>query len=453
MKKSIKIIGYSFLAVLFSIALSGCGKKTAVDPNANKLIVWSFEDEDAWKSIKKSFESSNKGYTLVYQKQILDSTYENRVLNSILSGQGPDVWSMPNDWVYRHKEKLAPMPAKLGEIIKIDNFVPAVKQSVFFDNNVYALAPSVEPLMVYYNPKLFSKTYDEIQESDVDEEIKKSANTLLESPPALWSDLVKTANLLTKKEGGKITVSGLALGTENITNSIDILYLLMLQNSTDILSSDGKLATFNLSKEISTGTKDIPGQRAIDFYTSFANPASSNYTWDDSLGNDIEAFANGKLAMIFGFSNLQNTLLQKYPTINYKKDYAPQLYGDADKITDFARFNAFGVSALSKNSALGWNLLSGLVSDYQDDLNSFSRLYTSKRASEYNKVLSERDGSNPEKLSLGTAQSLVKGRYPYEFDKNLKEAISAINSKSQDSLSALDLAASKSTELLRKEVW
>ena len=456
MKKTIKILSYILLAGFFSIALSGCGTKKQTDPNANKIVVWSFEDEDAWKPIIKSFQSENKDYTLIYQKQTLDDSYENRVLNSILSGQGPDVWSMPNQWVYRHKDQLAAMPDTMAKTINMDNkFVQSIKQSVYFDNKIYALSPADQPLMVYYNPKLFSSTNDAIQNNDkIDSSTKKADGILLDSPPLLWTDFIKTANLLTQKDTkGNITVSGLAMGTKNITNSVDILYLLMMQNYTNIISSDGKVATFNLPKDTSTGSNDYPGKRAMEFFTSFANPASSNYTWNDSLGTDIDAFAEGKAAMILGYSDLQYYYSQKYPLINYKKAFVPQINSDQDKIVDYAKFNAFGVSKLSNNQASAWNLINKLTTDNSGDFNSYSRLYSSTKAGSYDLGLANRTGNNPEKLSLATANSLVRGRFPNEFDQVLKDAIYMVNTGKQDSSSALDLAASNATDLLRKEGW
>lgn len=457
MKNIIRISSYILLAAFFSVALSGCGKKQVVDPNANKLVVWSFEDEDAWKDIKKSFESENKGVTILYKKEVLDSGYENRVLNSILSGQGPDLWAMPNDWLLRHVDKLAPMPTKdkMFEKFSIDSFLPVVKENVVIDDQIYALSPSAEPLLIYYNPKLIDSVRDELLEKEKDGDKKKRINNLLgEGPPSLWSDLVEASNLLTMKDGSNIVRSGLAAGTSRITYANDILYLLMLQNKTNIISFGEKVATFNLPKDISTGTDDIPGKRAIDFYTSFADPVSPNYSWSDSLGTDLEAFSQGKVAMIFGFSSLQDTLLQKYPTINYKRTYAPQIIGDSGKMVDYARFNAFGVSKLSRNPTAAWLLNTRISKEYSNDLNSYSRLYSSAKPSDSdNYTLKERSGSNPEKLSLIISETVSKGRYPEEFDQNLLDAITLINEKKQDSQSALDLAASKSTELLRREGW
>ena len=454
-KKILKIISYVLIAGIFSIALSGCGtKKAATDANANKIVVWSFESEDSWKSVIKTFQSKNKGYTVVYQKQVLDAGYENRVLNSILSTGKPDVWAMPNDWVYRHKDKLAPMPDATAKTINMDKvYVPAIKESVVFDNKIYALSPSAEPLMVYYNPKLFESTMKVVNGATKDKDVQKRNTTLLQTVPTTWSDFVETSKLLTIKNGSAVTQAGVAMGTSGITNSADILSLLMLQNETDIVSSDYKQATFNLPKTTSTGSNDIPGKRALEFYTSFSSPSSPNYSWNDSLGSDIDAFGAGKAAMIFGYSSLQNTLLQKYPTFQYKKAFVPQVQVDSTKIKDFATFNAFGVSKLSKSTGVSWNLINLLAGESADGYNSANKLYTSKKASSYDVKISNRIAGNPEKLSLATADSLVKGRYPEEFDTYLKNAINAVNAGTQNSQNALDLVSNQITEILRVDTW
>lgn len=458
-RKIIRIGKYTTFAVAFSVALSGCSilpqKKATVDPNASKLVVWSFEDEDVWKPVKKSFESANKGYTLVYQKQTFDANYENRVLNSMLATRKPDVWAMPNDWVYRHKEKLYPMPDTLAKTVKMDDqFVPAVKQSVYFNNKTYALTPSVEPLMVYYNPAILTSTLADLRiELKDDKEEKTRVENLLKDVPSTWTEFTEAAKLLTKTDGNTITTSGLALGTSKISLAPDITYLLMLQNETDILSKEYTLSMFNLPKATTVGADDNPGKRAMEFYTSFADPGSENYTWNDELGNDVDAFASGKVAMILGYSDLQNYFAQKYPEFKYKKAFAPQVSQDESKIVDFAKFQAFGVSTLSMNPGLGWNIVYTLSTSQSSTFSSATRQYTSAKSKDYNISITQRKGNNPEKLSLATAKSLVKGRYPIDFDAAIREAINNVNTGTQDANTALDLAASKTTESLRKTDW
>jgi len=457
MKRFKKAIGYFLIAVFFSVALSGCGKTNDTTTGTGKIVVWSFEDSDVWAPLVKQFTKDNEGMTLVYQKQTLDSTYETRVLNSMLSGDGPDIWAMPNDWVYRHKDKLVPRSTTVA--LDINTFVPAIKQSVYFKDKIYALSPSAEPLMVYYNPSIFSKTlnnYEDSHQGKINDENRKNAMKVLDNGvPQTWTDFASAVQLLTQRDGDNITLAGAAIGTDQLSYSEDLLYVLMLQNETKITSDDLSLATFNLPATTPKSTTDTPGKLALDFYTSFTSPTSPNYSWNTGMGDVTTAFAGGKVAMIFGYSSLQNTLAQKYPDLNYRKGSLPQLTTDPTKFIDFAKFNALGVSNLSQHSDLAWNILDSIcVGDYASNFNSATRLYTSQKSSSYEITLENRKTSNPEKNALATAKVLVKGRFPVEFDNIINSVIFAVNHGIQDSQSALDLAATNITDnYLRKSGW
>ncbi|MEI6499093.1 MAG: hypothetical protein WCO23_03965 [bacterium] len=479
MNKILRTTAYVTVFALFSGVLSGCtltsSKKPAAQTvteqkNANQFVVWSFESEDIWKPIKADFESTNKGYTFTYKRETLDTGYETRVLNSILSGLGPDVWAMPNDWVYRHKDKLAPMPTvtdpktkKTGPLIDIKtSFVPAVAQSVAIGDQVYALTPSIEPLTIYWNPQVFQQTlrdFNKLHEADTDPTLRDKVNKLLAEPPKTWSEITEAIKLLTKKDAANnIIQSGMAMGTKNIPNAQDILYLLMFQNGTQITSDDLKIATFNLSKNTTAGLKDIPGKRAFDFYTSFADPASANYSWNDALGNSIDAFAHGKVAMMFGYGSLEKKFLETYPDIQYRKAYAPQLGQEQYTITDFTRFTAFGVSGISNNIPLAWNFNVALATTYADSIAAANgtitpALKTTPSAVADTTLLQRDRPTAPEANELSTAKTFLKGRNPVIFDKYINDAIAAINSKTRDSASIIDLTALDTTALLKSDEW
>ncbi len=456
MKRFLKFTSYALMMAFFTVALSGCTKKTTTtDARATKVIVWSFEDPDAWKPIKKTFESENKGYTLEYIQQNLDSSYENKVLNSQLSGTGPDVWAMPNDWVYRHKDKLIPAPAAITKLVNMDEtFVQSVKESVQIDGNIYSLSPSSEPLMVYYNPTLIMNAIRDMRPSFQDEASYDRVKAMFDPLPNTWTNFAENMKYLTKRTGDRIDVAGAAIGSDNVSYPQDILYLLMLQNQTKILSDDLKLATLSLPTSTPVGSQEVPGKRALEFYASFTNPSSPNYTWNDSMGNDVEAFVNGKVAMIFNYSRLENVLAQKYPTFkDYSRTFIPQVNTDTDKIVDYARFNTFGISNTAPDSSVAWNLVYNLSVKYSTDITSSSRLFSAYKATSYDLGIANRRGNNPEKLSLATAMSFQKGRYPGEFDANMRNAIRAVNKGTLTAQAALDQAADNITQLLRKETW
>ena len=457
MKRLLKITSYTVAMAFFTVALSGCTLNTAktVNPRTNKVIVWSFESPYVWKNIISQFKTDNPGMTIEYDQQNLDSSYENRVLNSELSGTGPDVWAMPNDWVYRHKDKLVAMPTTSQADVLGNTFVQSIKQSVQIGGKVYALAPSSEPLMIYYNPALVTKEVNDYESTLTDQAAITSINNMFSPIPKTWTDFASAMKILTKKSGSTINVAGAALGTDGVSNSQDILYLLMLQNQTQILSQDLQLATFSLPSSTSADATNIPGQKALDFYTSFANPTSPNYAWSDSLGNDVDAFVNGKVAMIFGYSRLQDTLAQKYPEFKgFNKAYVPQLNTQPDKIVDYATFYAFGVSNVAPNSTAAWKLVQSLATTYSGDYDSASRVASSAlNGSNPTISMDLRGDNNPENYELLTAKSFMKGRYPEDFDANIRNAIRSVNKGMLDSKSALNLAADSITQLLRKTTW
>lgn len=461
MKRFAKITSYILIALFFAVSLSGCTKKEATT-TASKLVVWSFEDEDVWKQISSDYTGLYKEMGIEYKKETLDAGYENRVLNAILSGTGPDVWAMPNDWVYRHKDKLAPMTDTVSAIIDVKaQFVPAVAESVVIDNQTMGLAAGAQPLIIYYNPDIFEtalSVYNKNNPGDENEEKRAKARALLNDFPRTWADFAETNKLLTVRDAsGNIALAGAALGTGSITNADDILYLMMMQNNTQIISPDLKLATFALPQDTPKQTSDVPGKRALELYTSFADPASSNYTWNDTLGNDVEAFVNGKVAMIFGYSQLTNYFSQKYPNFkNYKRAFVPQLSEELGTYVDYAKFNVFGVSAYSANSRYGWQLVRLLSTDYASGINSSSRISSVRVSDIYNKdttSLRDRNGNSPDPLELATSKTFIKGRFPDDFDSNMVRAIISVNKKELLPQAALDTASRNITEILRKEGW
>jgi len=458
--KLLKALSGVLVLVLAATLISGCSSRGTSAPKT--FVIWAFDDEDVWKPIiKEAQKDALKGYEVNYVKKTLNDSYEDDALNSILSGQGPDIWAMPNDWVYRHKDKLTPMPDSLIKSSKLnldDQFVPAIKQSGYFDNKLYTLSPTVDTLMVYYNEKLLQSSLDEFNAShkgDANIEARKTASKILNQIPTTWSDFTEASKIITARSGGGFSRSGVSMGTaNNINNSEDILYALMLQDGTKMTSDDYSLATFNLPQTTSAGANEVPATKALEFYNSFANSASANYSWNSSVPNNIESFVNGQTAMIFGFESLSNHLAQVYPGFKYKKAPLPQIGTANDVATDYASYITFAVPKLSSNSDAAWQTIYLLSTDQASSYANTVQISQSAKKKDFQVSLKDRESNNsPGKLQTQTAQTWVKGRYPNEADSAIRTAIENVATAQQDAQSALDLAASTITTLLRKNTW
>lgn len=452
-----KIFGTSTLAAAMAVSLTGCGTTTTAKPNS--LVVWGFIDEDAMKPIIKDFMTQNKGTTVKYYKKTLDGNYEDNALNSMLSGQGPDVWAIPNDWVYRHKDKLTTASDTLLKNTKFvpkNYFIPSVINDCVFDNKLYAMTPTVDVLHVYYNQRLFDQSLERAKITLKNNPTEKTRVTkLLSQFPVTWGNFDAMIPWLTTKNGNTISVGGAAIGTaNNVSHGADILAALMLQNQTKMISDDLTQATFNLPVKNSNGNDSYSGKSSLDFYTKYANPSNPDYTWNASMPNDVNAFANEKVAVIFSYTDLTGYFSQLYPKFSYKRALMPQI-GELNPIIDYSKYTAYTVPTTSVNSSLSWNFVYHLSITSASNYRYTTKELTSRKSSETpNLLLKDRGAVSPP--NNVTAQSITtwnKGRYPSDVDAEFKDAIGRVVSGAQNSQASLDTAASNVTTLLRKTTW
>jgi ABC-type glycerol-3-phosphate transport system substrate-binding protein len=454
-KKYMKVAGVICLAIVMALTLTGCGEKKE-QSQPTELVIWGFVDEDVFKPIIKDFNKKNK-IEVVYIKKNLDSNYENDALNSIMSGQGPDVWAIPNDWVYRHKEKLAPLPESIVKSNKLDvaeTFADFVQEDNIFDGKVYGLTPGVDMLQIYYNPTLFNEATQRAStalKSQTD--LRKEITGILGQFPITWDEFNKILPWLTVKNSNYITTSAVAMGTSNnVSYPEDILSLLMLQNQTKMISDDLGQTSFNLPIKNASGQEVYTGTNSLDFYTSYTNPSSPNYTWNSSMPSDIQAFIEGKVAMIFNYSNLAGYLNQAYPNFKYTRALVPQI-GDFNPITDYASYTTYVVPEISPTQSDAWNFIVQMATKSYGTYNSATLTLAPNKNTEEKVLANRRSRKGPTKTEIVSGATWNKGRYPVELDNLFKDAISRVNAGSQTSQASLDTAATKLTELLRKERW
>src|SRR5690606_30960030 len=132
---------------------------------------------------------------------------------------------------------------------------------------------------------------------------------LLEKAPATWSELLEQAKYINRRNGDTVLRSAVALGTaDNIDHSNDILQLLMLQNGAKLVSDDRKNPLFHVPTSTPTGGQVRPGEKALDFYASFADPTKENYSWNPSMPQALDAFTQGRVAMVIAYSDFGRKL-------------------------------------------------------------------------------------------------------------------------------------------------
>jgi ABC-type glycerol-3-phosphate transport system substrate-binding protein len=338
-----------FIFLVFIGILPGRKDKGDVDINSGseelELEFWGIDNEDVFNGSIESFKEQYPNVNVVY-RQIDEDEYELEFIDSLASNRGPDILMIKSNWVRKHFEKLYPFTGfSLRELN--DNFVDVIAEDVFFNNQVWGLPLWVDTLALYYNKDYFN-----------------TANLSL--PPKTWQEFLDYSKTLTIKSSvGEIKRSGTSLGTvNNIKNAKDILLTLIIQSGLKIVGDDNK-ADFgsNLSSA---------GKNALSFYLGFSNPASSSYCWNENMPDSVEAFAQGKTAMMIGYSSDKEKIQRINPYLNYNISSLPQISDDPSSVSkNYANYWILSIpissSSLDVSFAFTFHLLGEeVIENYLD---------------------------------------------------------------------------------------
>lgn len=342
MNKKYIIIGAAIVILVIlalAVAFGGGSSKKPKDQEQIEIIWWkTFEESENVTPLIEAYQELRQNVVITFvKKDIVD--YEQELVDAIASGRTPDIFSIHNDWLAKHIDKLAPAPPSFMNTRDYkETFIDAAADDFIKDGKIYAAPLSVDVLALYYN-----------------RDILNSAGAL---PPKTWPEVVAAVEKITKQsKPGVFNVSGISLGTSaNINRAIDVLLLLMLQNGTRFYSDDFTTAKFDDEINLPAGGTFSPGATALEFYTQFASPAKKIYTWNNKSDFSIDAFASGRLAMMLSYAYLGPTLKTRAPTLNWSVAAAPQIDQEGLKV-NFANYWGEAVSKFSGDSAVAWDFL------------------------------------------------------------------------------------------------
>lgn len=320
-----------FLIITVLLTVSGCGCKSSSPHQYNMTLeIWGpVDDSFTLSDIFEAYKKINPNISEINYKKVNVDTYKKELIEAMASGQGPDIFLVHNDWLPSFKDKIVSAPTTiLGEQQYRQEFVDVCANDFINDGAIWAAPLSVDSLGLYYNKDLFNEAG-------------------ITSPPKDWNQFVDNVRRLTKvNSSNEIVQSGAALGTAyNINRSTDVLNLLMMQNGTELLDDQGRVALDE--SKIVNGTNYSPTENALRFYTDFAKTGSLNYSWNSRMHYSIDAFSEGSVAMMFNYSWHIQTVKDKSPKLNFAVAPVPQFPGSA--AVNFANYWAF---AVSKNKVL-----------------------------------------------------------------------------------------------------
>jgi multiple sugar transport system substrate-binding protein len=283
------------------------------------LTYWGlWEDENIMRPIIEEFEKENPNIKVNYIKQDPED-YRERLIVRSENGNGPDIFRFHNTWYPMLRGLLTPLPQETIQKSEFESsFYPVAQEDLIKNGIIYGIPLETDTLALFVNTQIFEEASKEQGENI--------------AVPTTWQEFIDAATKLTKRDDkGAIVIGGAGIGTfENVDHAPDIVSLLMAQNGVDM-------------SNITNSTDKITD--AIRFYTNFARV--ENNVWDSTQDSSEIAFAQGKLAMYFGYSWDYFTIKALNPNIQMKIYPVPQLVTD-DKV-NIASYWAEGVSSRSRH--------------------------------------------------------------------------------------------------------
>ncbi len=375
MKKN--ILRFAVFFLIISLVGLGCAGASDQETASIKPVVleyWRvFDDGEDFADIILEYRRQHP-YVQINYKKLRPEEYEKALLEAFAEDRGPDLFSIRNTWVGSYTKKITPMPKQtsVGRIVvegtlkkeqrvivdkkktispsKIGKvFVTTVADDVVRDvavdetgekmeKRVMGLPLSVDTMVMFYNNDML-------------------AQSGIPNPPQSWEEFQNAVKLITKYGANDTVVqAGAALGTaRNVNRSADIVSLLMMQNGASMSDQFGRATFHQMPPELAEFRELSPGLEALIFYTEFANPLETVYTWNSQMQDSFEAFADGKVAFFFGYNYHMPLLKTRAPKLNYSYTVVPQL--DPDRQANHASYWVETVSKKTENSNIAWDFL------------------------------------------------------------------------------------------------
>ncbi len=354
--QTILVVVFAALFVAAVVIFSGLvpigSKKQAATPQGN-VVMWGIAPQTMMQSYLDSINAANVEYSISYREHDPQTLAQDLIV-ALANGTQPDLILFSSEQLNQIKNRLYPIPyTTYTERAYRDANIDGA-QVFLSKNGILATPLVVDPLVVYYNKDLLAQ-----------------ASVVV--PPKTWANLQQLIPLFTKRDArNNLIQSTIALGTSaNVAHMKDILAALFFQTGNAIVSYDATTDT-NMVVLGSTpaGATSAPAAQALRFYTSFANPTSSNYSWTTAFPDSLTQFLSGKSVFYIGRASELFTIQSQNPNLNFDVIQIFQT-GAATRPVTFGSFVGVGILKNAPNFTAAYAAASLL--SQQQSVDTFSK--------------------------------------------------------------------------------
>jgi ABC-type glycerol-3-phosphate transport system substrate-binding protein len=331
------LLGLGVFAALFSVLIFS-GKlpigKGGEAKAVGEVVMWGTVPAISMNALLQAYNAQAKSYRISY-KEFQEDSFPGALVEALANGAGPDMILAPHTQILAQANRLYPFPsASLSEKKYKDTYVDGA--SVFWTpQGAIALPVTVDPMVLFYNRRLFS--------------LKG-----IVSPPKYWDEISKLSPALTQTNSrGQFVQSGIDLGGVTTPHTKDILMSIVTQlGQAPTIKQYGPDGVTQVAVTADTPLNQSdqirPLSTALRYFAQFSDPAKVTYSWNDFSGSADDAFVAEKLAMYLGYAGEYASLQARNPKASFDFTYFPQTR-DYNTFATAARFYGVATLKTSKN--------------------------------------------------------------------------------------------------------
>jgi ABC-type glycerol-3-phosphate transport system substrate-binding protein len=321
------LTGIFAVLILLGVGIFATKNSSSGGGPVGPVTLWGTAGVDTMEALLATLRQSDKvSFESVVYVEKNPSTFTSELVNAMATGNGPDLFLVSDADVSTFADKITPIPySAVSQRDFTDAFIDE-GQLFLTTQGALALPFSVDPWIMYWNRDLF-------------------ASAGVAKPPTYWNDFLDMAPRLTSLDAsGNIKKSAVALGEwSNVVGAKNIMALLLLQAGDAIVVRGETGALVSVLGRTPEGVQENPAASALQFYTEFANPSKTIYSWNRSLPNSQNSFVAGDLAVYLGPASDYPTITNRNPNLHFGVALVPQIEGNAVKLT-FGRLTGVAIS-------------------------------------------------------------------------------------------------------------
>lgn len=334
--------GFGIFAVIGLLFFSGVLGGSSSAKDIGPIHVWGTLDERAMTTVIRTLAENDDTLRQVTYEQKDARTYDYDLANALASGAGPDLFMLTQDQVFSQQAKIVTVP--------FDSLPEQTFQSMFIDESQLFLTPTgvlaiplvVDPLVLYWNKDML-------------------AAQGYAAAPKYWEEVFKMAEKLTvRDDAGTVQKSTIAFGSfDNVRHAKEILSALVMQAGGEITGRDaqGRVVS-QLSAKTAAAVQ--PGDSAVRFFTTFADPSKNIYSWNRSMPDSLLAFTSGDLALYIGTASELPLIKAQNPNLNFAIAQLPQIQV-AKRSVSFGRLYGLAIPKAARNPTAAFTIAKKLA--------------------------------------------------------------------------------------------